>query len=79
MELYGTYRASVVDSDDPTGQGRLQVDVPVASVVGVWAEASLPPVSPWLVSVPAPGSSIWVQFEGGDVERPIWTGVMWGT
>ena len=78
-ELYGKYRASVVDSVDPTGQGRLQVDVASASVTSAWAEASIPPVPQSLLRMPEVGSTVWVEFEEGDVERPIWTGATWGT
>ncbi len=78
-ELYGKHRATVVDSEDPTSQGRLQVDVPSASVSAVWAEASIPPVPQSLLRMPEVGSTIWVEFEQGDVARPIWTGATWGT
>jgi len=78
-ELFGKYRAIVVDSADPTGQGRLRVDVPSASVTSTWAEASIPPVPQSLLRMPEPGSTIWVEFEEGDIDRPIWTGATWGT
>lgn len=78
-ELYGKYRGTVVDNADPTGQGRLQVDVPSASVTTAWAEASIPPVPQSLLRMPSVGSIIWVEFEAGDVERPVWTGATWGT
>jgi len=29
--------------------------------------------------MPEPGSTIWVEFEEGDIDRPIWTGATWGT
>ena len=77
--FYGKYRATVVNSVDPLLSGRLQVDVPAASVTVAWAEASLPPMPASLISLPENGSTIWVEFEGGDVERPIWTGVTWGS
>lgn len=78
-ELYGKRRAIVVNSVDPMVRGRLQVDVPSASVTGAWAEASIPPVPQSLLRMPTEGSMIWVEFEEGDVERPIWTGATWGT
>ena len=78
-ELYGKYRATVVDNSDPTAQGRLRVDVPTASVNAAWAEASIPPVPQSLLRMPVVGSTIWVEFEEGDAARPIWTGATWGT
>ena len=77
--FYGKYRATVVSNTDPMLNGRLQVDVPAASVNSAWAEASLPPVPASLISLPETGSTIWVEFEGGDVAFPIWTGVTWGS
>jgi hypothetical protein len=28
--------------------------------------------------VPPVGAGVWVEFEAGDVERPIWSGSWWG-
>lgn len=78
-ELFGKYRGIVVDATSPTGQGRLQVDVPAVGVTAVWAEASLPPVPTSLLKLPEPGATVWVEFEGGDVDLPIWTGATWGS
>jgi hypothetical protein len=78
-EFYGKYRANVVDNQDPSSQGRLKVDVADASITDVWAEASIPPVPQSLLRMPVPGSTIWVEFEAGDVNRPVWTGMTWGT
>ena len=39
----------------------------------------MPPVPTSLLTLPENGSTIWVEFEGGDVTRPIWTGAMWGS
>ena len=32
-----------------------------------------------LFTVPMVGSGVWIEFEAGDVSRPIWTGGWWGT
>ena len=77
--FYGKYRATVVNNIDPMLNGRLQVDVEAASVTLAWAEACVPPVPTSLLSLPEIGSTIWVEFEGGDVEHPIWTGATWGS
>jgi Type VI secretion system/phage-baseplate injector OB domain len=70
----GVYRAIVIDNLDPAQSHRLQVQVP--DVLGsdpVWAvaAASLGSIS----EVPAIGTGVWVQFDGGDPNRPEWTGV----
>lgn len=80
-QLFGKYRARVVDVADPTSQGRLNVTVPATGRPDetMWAVACLPPLPAGLVRTPTIGSDVWVEFEGGDPSMPIWTGVTWGT
>ncbi len=73
------YRAVVDEDHDPQRRGRLQVSVPSLGVSSTWAEACLPPVPMVLLALPTAGSTVWVQFEGGDRSRPVWTGVVWET
>ena len=75
----GVYRAVVDDDADPTGRGRLRVTIAGERAGSVWAEACLPPVPAGMFSVPVTGSTVWVQFEEGDRDRPVWTGVSWET
>jgi uncharacterized protein involved in type VI secretion and phage assembly len=79
--LYGKYRGQVVNNIDPMQVGRIQVVVPEVS------EETLPwamPCLPWagnqtgLFAVPPVGSSVWVEFERGDPDHPIWVGGFWG-
>lgn len=75
----GVYRG-VVDQDiDPLLRGRLLVTVPGAGVGPAWAEACLPPVPSVVLAMPGVGSTVWVQFEDGDKNRPVWSGVAWET
>jgi hypothetical protein len=70
--LTGIYRALVVGNSDPLGRKRLLVSA--AEVLGAeprWAEACLPYRSR---AIPAVGSSVWLQFEGGDTGLPVWVG-----
>jgi hypothetical protein len=30
-------------------------------------------------AIPPIGANVWVEFEAGDTDRPIWTGCFWGT
>lgn len=81
---FGKYRGFVSDNDDPEKRGRLRVTVP--SVLGAevtgWALPCLPfgglADQGWF-AVPENESQVWVEFEEGDVSRPIWTGTFWRT
>jgi hypothetical protein len=67
----GTYRGSVVDDADPLQQNRLLVVVPeIYGDASAWALSSLPPGD--TAPLPGVGDVVWVSFEGGDAEYPIW-------
>jgi hypothetical protein len=70
----GIFRGVVGNVDDPLTRLRVAVSVPgVAGVVDLWAEACIAPNSR---SVPAIGDGVWVMFENGAPDRPVWLGVM---
>ncbi|MGO9079694.1 MAG: phage baseplate assembly protein V [Streptosporangiaceae bacterium] len=80
--FFGKYRGSVVVNVDPLLQGRLMVRVP--DVFGIlpssWALPCVPLAGPQMGTsfVPPPvGSSVWVEFEQGDPQMPIWVGCFW--
>lgn len=84
--FYGKYRGTVVNNIDPMQQGRLLVQVP--DVGGLtpssWAEPCVPLAGPTgtqmgVYLVPPIGAGVWVEFEQGDPDRPIWTGCRWGS
>lgn len=71
--MWGKHRGTVADVSDPLRLGRIAVMVPsVAHERRIWALPCFP--SPALVLIPPVGSDVWVEFESGDVDRPIWTG-----
>jgi uncharacterized protein involved in type VI secretion and phage assembly len=80
---YGKYRGVVLNNVDPMQQGRLQVQVP--DVTGLspasWAMPCVPiaGIQTGMVALPIPGSGVWVEFEQGDPDHPIWTGCFWGS
>ena len=82
-KYYGKYRGTVVNNVDPMQIGRIQVIVPdVSNVVPTsWAMPCLPGagINTGLFTVPQIGSGVWVEFEQGDPDRPIWVGGYWGT
>lgn len=78
---YGKYRGTVIDNVDALNQGRMLVQVPALSNVipSSWALPCLPfagTLSGFFV-LPAIDSAVWVEFEGGDIRKPIWTGGFW--
>jgi hypothetical protein len=79
--FYGKYRGLVTDNQDPLSIGRLKARVP--EVLGDedtgWALPALPYAGDnmgWY-AVPEGGAGVWIEFEAGDVSRPIWSGCWW--
>lgn len=75
MELNGLYRGEVINNDDPLKRGRLLVNIPSLNASGgnaPWAESCLPPN---YFSIPAVGEYVWIMFETGDFEHPVWMGI----
>jgi uncharacterized protein involved in type VI secretion and phage assembly len=79
---YGKYRGFVFDNDDPDKLGRLQVRVP--SVFGQQETYWALPCSPFgglaeqgIFMIPEIGAQVWVEFEEGNMDSPIWVGVFW--
>jgi type VI secretion system secreted protein VgrG len=80
---YGKYRGYVHDVNDPDGRGRIRAIVPRllgAQTPTGWALPSAPYAGPdqGFFSVPDVGSGVWIEFEEGDLHRPIWCGQWWG-
>lgn len=82
-KLYGKYRGVVMINVDPMQKGRIQVQVPDASLIPrmTWAMPSVPiaGVQSGAFVIPSPGSGVWIEFEEGDPDRPIWSGGFWGS
>jgi hypothetical protein len=82
-KYYGKYRGTVVNNVDPKGMARIIAIVPDVSNVALtgWAMPSLPWCGPQMgmVCVPPPGAGVWIEFEHGDPDYPIWSGCFWGS
>ena len=78
---FGKYRGLVEDVDDPLGRGRIRARVPAVfhDHVSPWAMPCVPFAGPdhGLVLLPEVGDGVWIEFEGGDTARPIWSGGWW--
>ena len=76
---YGKYRGIVSAVD--AGTCRIKAKVP--SVLGDadsgWCMACVPYAGPQvgIAFLPEEGSGVWIEFEGGDVSYPVWTGCYW--
>ena len=83
MSYYGKYRGTVLDNVDPLQIGRLMVQVPDVSNVlpSTWAMPCLPfaGIQSGLYIVPEIGSGVWIEFEQGNIDYPIWVGCYWAT
>ncbi|MEY2521172.1 MAG: hypothetical protein QOF24_2931 [Verrucomicrobiota bacterium] len=80
---FGKYRGTVINNIDPMQMGRLMVQVPDISglIPSTWAMPCFPvtgkQMGVWVV--PIIGSGVWVEFEQGDPDYPIWVGCFPGS
>lgn len=79
---YSKYRGTVIDNIDPEQIGRIMVEVPdvLGQTVSSWAMPCVPAagIQSGIFVVPPIGSGVWIEFEQGDPDYPIWTGGFWG-
>lgn len=74
----GKYRAIVMDNNDPERRGRIRVQCPtvLGNYLSSWCEPCIPYATDYAGDyyVPPVNEAIWVEFEEGDVDKPIWGG-----
>jgi hypothetical protein len=81
--FYGKYRGTVLVNIDPEQRGRITASVP--DVLGLtpssWALPCVPLAgkNEGTYAVPQVGAAVWMEFEQGDPDYPIWTGGFWGS
>ena len=83
VRFFGKYRGTVLNNIDPMQIGRLQVQVPdVTSLLPTsWAMPCFPlsgkQMGMW--AIPQIGAGVWVEFEQGNPDYPIWSGCWFGS
>lgn len=91
ISLPGLYRGIVYDNRDPEHRGRCRVTVPAlfGATPTNWAWASFPPGVGFSGGtygggvyggngngcVPTIGTGVWIMFEAGSPNHPVWIGV----
>jgi uncharacterized protein involved in type VI secretion and phage assembly len=86
QKYYGKYRGVVINNLDPMQLGRLLIEVPdvLGLIPSTWAEPCVPLAGPTgppmgVFLLPPIGAGVWVEFEQGDPNYPIWVGCRWGS
>ena len=82
-QFFGKYRGTVANNVDPMQMGRIQAIVPDATgaIPTSWALPCLPMTGTQagVFTVPPIGAAVWIEFEQGNTDYPIWTGGFWGS
>lgn len=82
-KFWGKYRGTVLNNIDPMQIGRILVTVPdVQSLIpSSWAMPCVPIAGKQMGTflVPQIGAGVWVEFEQGNPDYPIWVGGYWGS
>ncbi len=79
--LFGKFRGTVSGNSDAQKRGRLEVKV--NAVFGEQVLTALPcapvanPDGSGFFAVPDVGANVWIEFEAGNPNYPIWTGCFW--
>jgi len=79
--FYGKYRATVLNNLDPQLQGRIQVQL--ADRYGLFPSTWAMPAFAFagkgngIVALPQVASAVWIEFEAGDPDYPVWSGAFW--
>lgn len=80
---YGKYRAKVVNVNDPEKRGRVRVMCPkvLGEAKSAWCEPCIPVAydSGGDFAIPRVNEFVWVEFEEGNPNKPIYTGGLWST
>lgn len=81
--FFGKYRGSVEEVGEGGELGYLRVKVPEVygeNNISPWARPVVPLAGSGYgcLVLPKKDDGVWIEFEAGDISRPIWTGFWWG-
>jgi uncharacterized protein involved in type VI secretion and phage assembly len=82
-QFFGKFRGTVSDIQDPLMVGRIRATVP--DVLGDLDSGWAMPCAPFggsgmgFFALPTVGAGVWIEFEHGDPDYPIWTGCWFGS
>src|SRR5215216_6377898 len=81
--FWGKYRGTVFNNIDPMQMGRIMAIVPdvLGLIPSSWAMPCVPIAGKQMGTyfVPQIGAGVWVEFEQGDPDYPVWVGGYWGS
>lgn len=77
--FFGKYRGTVTEVDATTLKIKAKVPAVLAGATTGWCTACVPYAGDKVgfAFLPEVGAGVWIEFEGGDVSYPIWTGCYW--
>jgi len=80
-KIQGVVLGKVINPLDPTGQGRVQVQLPFIDSLDMsaWARVAVPLAGPLsgMYTIPNPGDRVLVAFEHGSLDHPYIIGSLW--
>ncbi len=79
--FYGKYRGTVTDVDGKRGRIKALVPAVLGDTKTGWCDPCVPYAGPQVafLFLPETNAGVWIEFEGGDVSYPIWSGCYWHT
>jgi uncharacterized protein involved in type VI secretion and phage assembly len=77
--FYGKYRGIVAEVDATTCRIKATVPAVLDDAQTGWCMPCVPyaGLQRGIAFLPEAGSGVWIEFEGGDVSYPVWTGCYW--
>lgn len=82
-QFFGKYRGTVTDIQDPLMTLRIRAKVPdvMGDLESGWAMPCVPFGGSGMgfFALPKVGAGVWIEFEHGDPDYPIWTGCWFGS